>query len=51
MKPEDVIKQGELLQSAILNDAEELASETAITLLVGIAFNIARLAQALETPA
>lgn len=56
MKPEDVTAHGQTLLDAVKSDAEQLAAETAITLLVGVAHNLARIAHhhthpAPETPA
>lgn len=56
MKPEDVTAHGQTLLDAVKSDAEQLAAETAITLLVGVAHNLARIAHHLthtapETPA
>lgn len=44
MKPEDVTAHGQTLLDAVKSDAEQLAAETAITLLVGVAHNLARIA-------
>ncbi|WP_298165427.1 hypothetical protein [Novosphingobium sp.] len=44
MRPEDVTKHGQTLLDAIKSDAEQLAAETAVTILVGVAHNLARIA-------
>ena len=44
MKPEQVLELGQRLKSAVDAENEDVATETAFDLLIGLAFNIATLA-------
>ena len=44
MKPEDVTAHGQTLLEAVKDNAEQLAAETAVTILIGVAHNLARFA-------
>lgn len=51
MKPEEVTAHGETLLHAIKADAEQFAVETAVTMLIGVAHNLARIAHHHTNPA
>lgn len=44
MKPEEVTAHGATLLAAIREDAEQLAAETAVSILIGVAHNLAKIA-------